>query len=233
MVIPTRVCLRWHTKCGAQPPRVGCLTLEFPNFVKSTYGRAHKGSNDQGCHNIQYWVVEIALDRIRTCMPPIKNVTVPSSLQEHVKYNIFQQTSEDLLPFLSEARNRTPANTHSAHLTLLRTEYALKIPIIGMVERWRIELQSTACKAIIISHYTNAPYGSLYSSQTHRPASSFITVGANPAATINPLNSLIRSSLLMSHCSPSTVYVCPWRVSEIFPGSVIAIFCPFCLFFWR
>ena len=157
MVIPTRVCLRWHTECGAQPPRVGRLALEFPNFVKSTYGRAHKGSNDQGCHNIQYWVVEIALGRIRTCIPPIKNVTVPSSLQEHVKYSIFQQTSEDLLSFLSEARNRTPANTHSAHLTLLRTEYALKIPIIGMVERWRIELQSTACRAIIISHYTNAP----------------------------------------------------------------------------
>ena len=26
-----------------------------------------------------------------------------------------------------------------------------------MVERWRIELQSTACKAIIMNRYTNAP----------------------------------------------------------------------------
>lgn len=91
-------------------------------------------------------------------MPPIKNVTVPSSLQEHVKYNIFQQTSEDLLPFWSEARNCTPANTHSAHLTLLRTEYVLKRPIIGMVERQRVQLWFPTCKVGVIKRYTNAPW---------------------------------------------------------------------------
>lgn len=66
-----------------------------------------------------------ALGRIRTYMRSLRGLaelTVPSSLQEHVKYNIFQQTSEDLLLFCSEARNRTSANTHSAHLHITSDE---------------------------------------------------------------------------------------------------------------